>query len=113
MYLIQNITTDPAQGQTITLNDGTNLSFILTFYPMQYGWFFTNLTYGSLSINGLRVTNSPNMLRQWQNLIPFGMACYTAGNREPTQQQDFSSGASNLYILTSAEVQQYSEFLNG
>lgn len=111
MNRIINITDDSSQSQSFTLPDGTILTFTMTYFPQQYGWFFTSFIYGNLNINGLRICNNPNMLRQWENLIPFGLACYTAGNREPTQQQDFSSGASSLYILTSAEVQAYSEFL--
>lgn len=53
------------------------------------------------------------MLRQWKNKIPFGLACYSVQNREPSQQQDFSSGTSKLYILNAIEVQQYEQLLAG
>jgi hypothetical protein len=36
---------------------------------------------------------------------------YSTGNREPSQQQDFSTGASQLYILSAAEVAQYAGLL--
>jgi hypothetical protein len=112
MLQIQGLTDYASQSQSITLFDGTIINFTLSYIPQQYGWFFSSLNYGSLNINGLRICNNPNMLRQWENLIEFGIACYTSGNREPTQQGDFLSGASALYILTSAEVQAYSEFLS-
>ena len=74
-----------------------------------------NLTYTNANItftlNGLRITNSPNMLNQWKNILPFGLACFSTANREPSLQQDFASGNSVLYVLTQAEVTQYSEFL--
>jgi hypothetical protein len=111
MYLIQQITSDPLQKQTLILPDGTSLSLTINFVPMQYGWFITSLVYGSFVLNGLRITNSPNMLHQFKNQIPFGLACFSSENREPTQQQDFSSGASNLYILSAAEVAQYAGLL--
>lgn len=111
MFLIQQVTNNPNQKQTLVLQDGTSLTMTIQFVPMQYGWFITELTYQSFTLRGLRITNSPNMLHQFRNQIPFGLACFSAANREPSQQDDFSSGASTLYLLSAAEVVQYTEFL--
>lgn len=111
MLLIQQITANPLQSQNLVLDDGTIVQLTLYFRPIQQGWFVNQLVHGTFILNGLRITNSPNMLRQWKNLIPFGLACFSAANREPSLQQDFSSGASKLYILTEAEVLQYEAFL--
>lgn len=71
-----------------------------------------SLTYNTFVLNGLRVCVSPNMLYQWKNILPFGLGCFiTTANREPTQVQDFSSNLFQLFLLTSEEVSQYSEFL--
>lgn len=116
MFVIQNITTDPKQTRILLLQDGSPVRVTMEFKPMQYGWFFNTLTYGdNFVLNGLRITNSPNMLHQWRNLIPFGLACFSVNNsaREPSQQADFSSGASILYFLSAAEVLAYSDFLSG
>ena len=113
MNQIQQITADSLQQQTLILPDGSSLVFQLYFQPMQYAWNFLSLTWGSFSLNGLRIVNSPNLLRQWKNQINFGIACYSTSNREPSQQQDFSSGASSLYVLSQIEVQQYEQLLSG
>lgn len=113
MYLIQNITSDSLQSQNITLEDGSIISLTIYFRPMQYGWFINSLAYKDFTLNGLRITNNPNMLYQWKNLLPFGLACFSKSNREPSLQEDFSSGASNLYILTSDEVEEYTEIISG
>ncbi len=113
MYLIQQITNDSLQKQTLVLTDGTSLDLTIYFVPLQYGWFITNLSYMGFVLQGLRITNSPNMLYQFQNQIPFGLACYSNQNREPSQQNDFSSGASKLYILSQAECEQYAELISG
>lgn len=107
MFPVAQITTDPLQTQTLVLPDQSLLSLTLYFVPMQYGWFINNLTWNSFVLNGLRITNSPNMLYQFQNELTFGLACFSKDNREPTQQGDFASGASSLYILSAAEVAQY------
>lgn len=113
MLLIQQITSDALQTQTLVLQDGTTLGLTLYFRPLQYGWFINSLTYLTFKLNGLRVCNSPNMLHQFRNQLPFGLACFSTGNREPSQQQDFSSGTSKLYILTAGEVAQYTGYLAG
>lgn len=111
MLQIQRITSNPLQKQTLVLDDGTSFSIIMYFRAIQKGWFITELVYGDFLLTELRITNSPNMLYQFQNQIPFGLACYSTNNREPGLQEDFSSGASKLYILSAAEVAEYTAFI--
>lgn len=113
MFQIQRITSDARQKQTLLLPDGTQFDLNIYFVPMQYGWFITGLTYQSFVLKGLRISNSPNLLFQYKNKIPFGLACFSRASREPTQQDDFASGYSGLYILNSAEVAEYADFLRG
>lgn len=111
MLIIPQITNAPNQQLTVSLPDGSSFVMNLYYMPQQYGWFITNFVYGDFTLNSLRITNNPNMLRQWKNSLAFGLACFSTSLREPTQQNDFASGASNLYVLTAAEVQAYEEFL--
>lgn len=113
MLQIQRITSNPLQTQTLVLPDGTSFAMTLYFIPMQFGWFITNLTYGEFILNGLRITNNPNMLFQFQNKLPFGLGCFSNYNREPSLQDDFVSGASKLYILTQAECEEYDIYIRG
>ena len=113
MFQVQNLTGDSRQKQTLVLPDGSLIGLTIYFVPMQLGWFITELTYGSFVLNGIRITNSPDMLYQFRNQIPFGLACFSQSDREPSQQLDFVSGASSLYVLTADEVNQYLEFLSG
>lgn len=113
MNLIQNITADPLQQQTIVLPNGNSFTLQLYFMPQQYAWIIQQLTYQNFQLQGIRITNNPNLLFQWQNQIPFGLACFSTANREPTQQQDFSSGNSQLFVLSPAEVAQYTALITG
>ena len=97
----------------MVLPDGSNLLIQIYYRQQQTGWFFNQILWGKFELDGLAITNSPNMLRQWKNIIPFGLACFTQGNREPTQLEDFSSGASSIYVLTAEEVQQFEDYLSG
>jgi hypothetical protein len=112
---IQNWTTDTDQTQAIVLQDGSLMTLEIYFRQQQQGWFIKSLVWSTtgFTVTGLRITNNPNMLLQWKNIIPFGLACFTTDGYEPSLQQDFSSGASILYVLTSAEVAQLDGLLAG
>lgn len=113
MQQIQGITSQPNQQMTVTLPDGSILVVSMLYRDSQMGWFFTSLNWnrGQWIENGRRVVTHLNMLRQYKNIIPFGLACFTVNNREPTQIQDFTSGASGLYLLTAGEVAEVETFI--
>jgi hypothetical protein len=115
MQTINGITDAPFQQMTIPLPGGTDLTLQMYFRESQNGWFFTSLNWnnGQWVENGRRIVTHPNMLRTYQNIIPFGIACFTDNNREPTQQEDFASGASTLNLLTASEVQSVEKFIQG
>lgn len=105
MLLIEQLTSDSKQKQVLLLDDGTTISLTIEYKPLQFGWFITELSRLDFVIQGMRICTSPNLLQQFCNQIPFGLACYTSGNAEPTLQEDFAPGGrSQLYILTEAEV---------
>lgn len=112
MKQILGITGDSKQKRSIVLDDGTRFTFTMYFSPLQQGWFIRELTYGDFAMLTMRISNQPNMLYQFKNQIPFGLACASKDDREPSLQQDFLSGASKLYVLSEAEVQAYSDFLS-
>lgn len=115
MYLITQVTQDPLQLQTLILPDGSSAQVQLYFRPMQYGWFLQKLTWNNFVANEIRITVSPNILRPFCNQLTFGLACYANINpiREPTQQEDFSSGNFSLYILSAAEVTELNQLIAG
>lgn len=112
MRIIEQITIDPLQQQTLRLPDGTSIDLTLYFRPMQQGWFINSLVYGDFILSGIRLTNNPNILMQWKNKLPFGLGCFSKSIREPSLQEDFASGYSTLYILSEEEVEGYSEYLS-
>lgn len=113
MFRVEDITSETFQQLELVLPDGTLVTVTIYFVPMQYGWFITELTYGDFILRGFRISNGPNILRQFKNQIPFGLQCISEQDREPTLQEDFSSNASKLYILDQADVALYEDFLSG
>jgi len=112
MNKINQITNNSRQRQTIPLDDGRTFEIALYYMPMQLGWFIEEIKFGDFTLSSLRITNSPNMLHQFKNKLPFGLACISLDDREPSQQQDFTSGNSVLYVLEEAEVKAYQEYLS-
>lgn len=113
MYTIRQVTSAARQKQNIVLADGSTIGLTISFRSLQLGWFIDELVYQSFTLRGVRISNSPNMLHQFRYQIPFGLACYSVANREPMQAEDFSSGASRLYVTDAAEVEAFAEYLRG
>ena len=103
MKQIQGLTSQPKQQFTIPLTDGSRVSAYLEYRAQQTGWFL-DLTWQDWTLNGLRVTASPNILRQWQNVIPFGLSVLTSGNVEPLNLPDFSTATAVMMLLEGPDI---------
>ena len=113
MYRVQNLTSNGRQRQILVLPDGTQVLFTLAFSPLQGCWFIPRLEYQNWVLRGLKITTNANMLFQFRNQIPFGLACFTDNQREPSLIEDFSSGASRLFILSEDEVDYFTRVISG
>lgn len=103
MTIITGITGQPKQQMTLQIADGTQASFYLEYREQQSGWFW-DLTWGDHVINGNRLTTFPNILRQWKNILPFGIGVVSSGNVEPLNLTDFIDATVILLQLTAADV---------
>jgi hypothetical protein len=103
MTILTGITSEPKQQTSFVLEDGTRVSMFLQYRPQQEGW-FVDLSRGSWTVNGLRLTASPNLLVKWQKLVPFGLAIITANNVEPLNVADFATGVATMYLLNQDDV---------
>ena len=112
MIKITEINNDAKQQLTLVTEDGFEIKFLIEFRPTQTGWFF-NLTHNDLTINGVRLCHFPNVLRQWKNIIPFGIACVVTDSGEPYYIDDFSSERVAIYLLTESEVEEIEEDIFG
>ena len=103
MTTLTGITSQPIQSSFVTLEDGALVSIYMSYRPQQKGW-FADISWSDWSVNGMRLCAAPNILRQWQNRIPFGLALLTSNNAEPLNQDAFASGFARLILLDSADV---------
>ncbi len=115
MNLITGLTDDPAQNATVTLPDGSTAILSLNYSPQQLGWFFgVQYPTNGFNVTGQRLCTFPNVLQQFQNAIPFGVACITVDGSEPTGEETFVDGTTDLYLLNSNDVAYVNDvvFLN-
>lgn len=103
MRRIDNLTDNANQDLKIVLDDGTIINLAFRFYANQLGWFY-DVAYQGWSSNGRRLVMSPNMLRQFRDIIPFGLACTTIDGYEPFDVIDFRSGRVSLFVLNQEDV---------
>lgn len=109
MYKINDILNYPLQTKILTLPTGEQLTITLYFVSMQNSWFIRELTYLDFIARNIKVVASPNLLRQFKNIIPFGLLCSSSQGRDPQLMPDFFSGANALYVLSEEEVDNLEE----
>jgi hypothetical protein len=112
MKQITEITDNPRQSLTITTDRGDEFILKLNYSDLQQAWFY-DITFGEVVINGRKIVNSPNILRSFKNVIPFGITVAVTDAGEPMFIDDFTSSRCSLFILESDEVTaNESEFYN-
>lgn len=102
-YLINNLTNFADQLSILQLVDGTTANLELIYQGATERWIM-NVTYGDLKYNAVGVCCYPNLLRQWKNILPFGIACVSNNQTDPFDINDFSSSRCQLYILTADDI---------
>jgi len=104
MRFLNKITADASQKFFLTGNPGQRITMTLRFLPTQSQWLM-DIEYNDFVARGIHVTSSPNMLRNYKNVIPFGMACVVADGLDPLYIDDFSEGRAAMYLLNASDVQ--------
>ena len=103
MQAITNLDNSADQVTNVVLSDGSVAQFEFIYEPAIERWMF-NLTHPDITVNLLNLCAGPNMLRDWRNVIPFGLACLSTDGADPFYIDDFQSGRITLYVLNAAEV---------
>ena len=105
MQEITQITSSPKQHMTLLLENNETVDFSIYFLPRQQNWFI-DFSYKNITVNCMKVVLSPNILRQFKKIIPFGLKFSTDSSVEPFSLTDFSSGRIKMFILNAEDVQQ-------
>lgn len=106
MIQLTTLNDAPSQQTNVALADGSEVTLTLTYLPAVQRW--------SLDVQhqdippdgqalGLNLCTHPNLLRQWRNVIPFGLAVVSTDQGDPVSVEDFASGRIILYVLDSSQ----------
>ena len=111
MQILDNISNEGRQKFTILLDeDNSAIVISLTYKPTQLGWFMdVEYETKNFAVYGLRVSTNYNLLNQWHNILPFGIACICKDNQDTLSIQDFLVCRSQLAVLSKSEVNEIIE----
>lgn len=109
MKILDGIRATGKQKLRITAENGDLIEITLYFMAAVQKWKM-DVVSGDFILNGYFVYNSLNMTCQYDNLIPFGIACIVSDTGDPFLITDFSQGRCQLAILTPDEVQEVNDF---
>lgn len=100
-----------SQTFNFSIPEGT-IEFKLDFKPA-IQMFMLDVIFKGLTINGIRVCNSLNLLEQYTELIPFGVQISTSPlvGYEPSLIDDFSSERVRMNILDQEDIDLIEEVL--
>lgn len=106
MYQITELTDQPKQQVKVTVGANKTCKLNFTYCPNQQCWFF-DIIYddGNFYSYGHKLTNCPNIIRQFQNTLPFGLGCSVEDGLEPWFQNDFITERVKVYVLSKEDVQ--------
>ena len=81
----------------------------INYNSSRQGW-FVDIVSENFKIYGIRITSSPNILRQWRNKLGFGIGVLTENKSNPFFLEDFNTGRAKLYLLEPDDL-DYQDFL--
>lgn len=109
MNFIEGLTDQPVQTSNVILSDGSRVTLYLEYKPQQGGWFYSLSWPGTNNpfvLNNCRLVCSPNIIRQFRDLVPFGFAVIAEPqNIDPIGQGCFVDGTCELILLDEADVE--------
>lgn len=105
MYKITVLGSEPRQNFKVILDGGEFIDFEFYYSESQTSWFFS-FTYKERTAKNIRLTNCPNIIREFQDCLPFGISCTVNDGLEPDRIDDFETQRAVVYVLEKDEVQQ-------
>lgn len=105
MLQITEISDSPRQKLNVVTENNEDFDLVLEYSDQQQGWFYS-ITFNDFVLNGARLVTGPNILRNYQNLIPFGIGILSEDGSEPIFVDDFSSGRIQFFLLNEEDVQE-------
>ncbi len=105
MRQINKLSSAAYQRSFLTGNPGQRIVLTVRYLPSQNVWAM-DIEAGDFVLNGAVILNGVNILRNYRNIIPFGLVCSTLDGQDPYSVDDFETQYARLYLLDASEVDQ-------
>lgn len=112
MQRITNLSNEADQVSKVVLADGSVVTFEFFYLPAIERWAFS-LSHTAITLGRSILCAGPNILREFKNIIPFGLGCYTTDGADPFYIEDFASGRVTLFVLDASEVEFFEQAVFG
>lgn len=103
MDSLDNLTNDPNQIAKFVLADGSTVIMNMVYNPAVQRWVM-NVLRGTFEVNSINISIHPNFMREWRNIIPFGIGCTTTDGADPVYLDDFANGRAVIHMLNALDV---------
>lgn len=104
MRQVDNLTADANQLTQVLLDDGTTIQLQLVYMAAIQRWVATINHDDDFEVDNLVLCAHPNILREFRNVISFGICIIATDGLDPIFIDDFTSGRCTIFILNLAEV---------
>ena len=89
MFPVNNLTAAGVQTSAVLLADGTTVTLTFRYRPAIQRW-TVDVSYQGFVANGVGLSTHPNLLRDWREVIPFGLQVATADGTDPFLASDLA-----------------------
>ena len=103
MKILTGLRATGRQKLSTTASNGDTIDLVLYFHSRTAAWYL-DVSSGTFSVKGVRISRVYNLLEQYSNIIPFGVGIIISDDGEPFLINDFSTGRVRLAILSPDEV---------
>lgn len=103
MQEITTLTKSPRQRWTLVLDNNETAEFYLYYLSRMQAWYY-DLEYKNFVIKCSKCVLTPNSLRSFRRILPFGIAFLSDDVLDPFQDDDFATGRVKMYLLSKDEV---------
>ena len=111
---IDNLINNCNQSTTVSLNDGSSVTFnfrlIATMSP---AFWVMDVAYNTFTVYNITLCTGVNVLRQWKNVLPFGLSVISNDGLDPCFVDDFTSGRITLFVLDSIDILNAEAYIQG
>ncbi|NCX94761.1 MAG: hypothetical protein EBX40_08805 [Gammaproteobacteria bacterium] len=108
---IDGLTNDPKQEFFAVIDGYDSAKINLEWKPNQYGWFMA-VTWGTFEASSIRLAYNLNILHQFKNQLPFGIAITSNNQLDPITENAWTTN-SQFIVLNAADVETIAGVFNG